>query len=285
MKKGFLTLIIIIFTQCVYSQIDTLEIKEVIVRSNIPISQERISIHKISENNLGQDIPILLQQTTSAVSTSDAGNGIGYTGIRIRGTDASRILVSLDEVPINDSESQSVFWVNMPNVASTLQSIEIQRGIGSSSNGVAAFGASVNLNSKEFSEKKKINFETSYGSFNTRKASFSTESGNLFGKKLNFTLGFSKLDSEGYVDRAFSDLLSYQAKIQFKANENSTFQLNYLSGKEKTYQSWYGVDEASLQNNRTINYAGAIYDENYDIKAYYNNQVDDYKQDHLHLKW
>jgi iron complex outermembrane recepter protein len=223
----------------------------------------------LQKQNLGQDIPQLLNFTPSLVTTSDAGAGVGYTGIRIRGTDATRINVTVNGIPINDSESQGTFWVNMPDLASSTSSVQIQRGVGTSTNGAGAFGATVNLSTNEFRKKAYLELNNSFGSFNTWKNTIMAGSGLL---KDKFTIDgrLSRISSDGYVDRATSDLKSlYLSGAYF--GKKSFVRFNVLSGKEITYQAWEGVPENLLATNRTFN----LYT--------YENQTDNYRQDHYQL--
>jgi iron complex outermembrane recepter protein len=223
----------------------------------------------LQKQNLGQDIPQLLNFTPSLVTTSDAGAGVGYTGIRIRGTDATRINVTVNGIPINDSESQGTFWVNMPDLASSTNSVQIQRGVGTSTNGAGAFGATVNLSTNEFRKKAYLELNNSFGSFNTWKNTIMAGSGLL---KNKFTIDgrLSRISSDGYVDRATSDLKSFYLSGAY-FGKKSFVRFNVLSGKEKTYQSWLGISEKDLATNRRVNYYT------------YENQTDNYRQDHYQL--
>lgn len=239
---------------------------------------------KLNEQNFGQDMPFLLNWTPSVVTTSDAGTGIGYTGIRVRGSDATRVNVTINGIPYNDSESQTTFWVDIPDIASSTRSVQIQRGVGTSTNGPGAFGASVNVETNDNGYHnhrfKHIDAVIGAGSFGTQRYTLRAGTGYMG----NFYLEArgSKIMSDGYVDRATADLTSYYAELGFD-NGGALVQLIAFGGKEKTYQAWYGVDSATLATNRTMNYAGAIYDASGNVSGYYPNQVDDYKQDHLQL--
>ncbi|NNM16182.1 MAG: TonB-dependent receptor, partial [Bacteroidia bacterium] len=221
---------------------------------------------EIEENNFGQDFPILLKNTPSVVTTSDAGAGVGYTGIRIRGSDATRINVTINGIPLNDSESGGVFWVNLPDFSSSMESVQIQRGVGTSTNGAGAFGGSVNILTGAPSTDAYANTSMSVGSFNTIKNNVSFGSG-IINKHWNIDGRLSKITSDGYVDRATSDLKSFFVSGTYR-NKNTLLKLNVFSGKEITYQSWFGVPESILDTNRTYNYYT------------YDNQVDNYQQDH-----
>lgn len=217
-----------------------------------------VSKEQIEKINLGQDIPILLDQTPSVVTYSDAGAGVGYTGIRIRGSDPTRINVTINGIPMNDAESHGVWWVNMPDLASSVDNIQIQRGVGTSTNGAAAFGASVNLQTTKVADAPYAEISNSYGSFNTLKhtANFST---GLLPNKWSFDGRLSKITSDGFIDRASSNLKAYFLQGGYYG-EKTTLRLVAFSGKEKTYQAWYGVPEAKLRG-----------DENSLLEHYYNN--------------
>ena len=238
-----------------------------------PMTFTTVTKETISKQNLGQDIPFLLNQTPSVVITSDAGAGVGYTGIRIRGSDATRINVTLNGIPLNDSESQGVFWVNMPDFASSVNDIQIQRGVGTSTNGAGAFGASVNIQTSNFNADAYGKIDNSFGSFNTRKHSLQMGSG-LINDKFTFDARLSRIYSDGYIDRASADLSSYFISGGY-FGENTLLKINIFSGSEVTYQSWNGVDINLLETDRTFNSAGQIND-----STFYDNEVDDYGQDH-----
>ncbi len=246
---------------------------EIIVKAtrqeNNSTSINNISAKQIGTINSGQDLPFLLNQTTSLVTTSDAGNGLGYTGMRIRGTDATRINVMVNGIPINDSESQGVYWVNMPDLASSVSSIQIQRGVGTSTNGTAAFGASLNIQSNQFKEKPYIESNNSIGSFNTFKNNIIFGTG-LLNKKWALDARVSNLSSDGYVDRAFSKLKSYYGTIAYYGSKSFIRLVNF-GGKEKTYQSWNGVNTETLKTNRTFN------------EFTFADQTDNYGQNHTQL--
>ncbi|MFC2111081.1 TonB-dependent receptor [Bacteroidota bacterium] len=236
-----------------------------------PTAFTNISKIEISEMNLGQDIPILLDATPSVITTSDAGTGIGYTGIRIRGTDMTRINITVNGIPLNDAESHGVYWVNMPDFASSIDDIQIQRGVGTSTNGAAAFGASINIQTLKLNAKPYAEINNSFGSFNTLKHTVSVGTGLLDGKwAIDGRL--SKLSTDGYVDRAFSDLKSFYISGSYYAKK-SMLKLNIFSGKEYTYQAWNGIPKDSLETNRTYN------------SYTYENETDNYQQDHYQLHY
>ncbi len=223
----------------------------------------------IKKLNLGQDMPFLLNQLPSVVVSSDAGAGVGYTGIRIRGTDPTRINVTLNGVPYNDSESQGTYWVNMPDLASSAQSIQVQRGVGTSTNGAGAFGASININTLGYEREAYGETNFTVGSYNTLKTNVLASTG-LLNEHIVVDARLSKLSSDGYIDRAASDLKSFYVSAGYYG-KNNFVRLNVFSGKEKTYQAWEGVPESLLSSNRTFN------------PYTYDNQVDDYQQDHYQL--
>ncbi len=269
---------------------DTINLDEVLVKATrvddkAPFVRSNITKEEIESRNLGQDIPVLLNFLPNVVSTSDAGNGIGYTGIRVRGSDASRVNVTINGIPINDSESHGVFWVNLPDFASSTQSMQLQRGVGSSTNGAGAFGASLSLSTNGIREEAYGELGFSGGSFNTLKANIQFGSGIIGSEgkfKSEFTGRVSKIQSDGYIDRASSDLRSVYLSASF-FSEKTLIKAIAFGGHEITYQAWYGIDEETLNTDRKYNPAGEIYDENGVLTGYYDNQVDDYKQDHYQL--
>ncbi len=269
---------------------DTIDLDEVLVTAirvdkKAPFTQNNISKAKIEERNLGQDIPILLNFLPNVVTTSDAGAGVGYTGIRVRGSDATRVNVTVNGIPLNDSESHSVYWVNMPDFASSTQSIQLQRGVGASTNGAGAFGASLSLSTNGIQDDAIAQVSLSAGSYNTFKTNvqFSTGTMKSFGDfKSEFSGRVSKIESDGYIDRATSDLKSVYLSASF-FNENTMIKAIAFGGHEITYQAWYGIDGETLRTDRKYNPAGEITNDNGEVIGFYDNQVDDYKQDHYQL--
>jgi len=253
-----------------------IEVNSIRASDRDPFSKVNLNKKVIENNNLGQDLPFLLNQTPSVVVNSDAGNGIGYTGIRIRGTDGTRINVTLNGIPYNDAESQGTFFVNLPDFSSSVNSIQIQRGVGTSSNGTGAFGASVNLSTNEVNDSSYAELNNSIGSYNTLKNTIKFGTGIL---KKHFTIDgrLSRISSDGYVDRASSNLKSFYFSTAF-IDKNSSLRLNIFSGKEKTYQTWYGIPESKLKTNRTYNSAGQEHPDNP-----YDNETDNYTQTHYQL--
>tara|TARA_B110000116_G_scaffold272344_1_gene296754 strand:+ start:1140 stop:3326 length:2187 start_codon:yes stop_codon:yes gene_type:complete len=249
----------------------------------IPITFSEVTAKELSTRNLGQDLPILLNFLPSVVTTSDAGSGIGYTGIRIRGIDATRVNVTINGIPYNDAESQGTFWVNLPDLTSSIESIQLQRGVGTSTNGSSAFGASINILTDGISEKRFTKISKSFGSFGSQKTTVKHSTG-IINDHFEFSGRYSKIKSDGYIDRASSDLKSYFFQGVY-TNKNTLLKAIIFGGSEITYQSWYGVDKSILKSNRTYNSAGEIYDSNLNLLGYYDNQVDDYKQDHYQFHW
>ncbi len=288
--KGFIFLGLLAgpfyFAQSVQDTLKTQEIESVNFTKRLPVSKEIINVEKdLNQKNLGQDLPILLKNQMSVISTSDAGNGVGYTGFRIRGVGATAINVMLNGVPYNDSESQGTFFVNVGDLTSSASQIVIQRGVGTSSNGVSAFGASVNVLTKNPEEKFYVQSDNSYGSFNTYKYSAEIGSGKFWKDRLSVMGRYTKIHSDGYIDRAFSDLNSYNFTALFEENKTK-IRLMAFGGKEKTYQAWTGVDKATWETNPKYNFSGAIYDANFEnIVGFYENETDNYRQNHYQLLW
>ncbi|SEG21501.1 TonB-dependent receptor [Algoriphagus boritolerans] len=224
---------------------------------------------EIAKRNLGQDIPILLNFTPSVVSYSDAGAGVGYTGLRIRGTDQTRINATVNGIPLNDAESHGVFWVNMPDFASSVENVQIQRGVGTSTNGAATFGASLNFQTDTRRDDAYAELDNGFGSFNTWRHTVKAGTG-LLNDRFAVDARLSKITSDGYVDRAFSDLSSWFVSGGYYGEKNM-IKLIAFSGKEQTYQSWYGLPEDKLENDRTHNFYT------------YDNETDNYQQDHYQL--
>jgi iron complex outermembrane recepter protein len=253
------------------------EIKAIRAGEKAPFTKSNLGKKEIENQNLGQDLPMLLNQTPSAVVSSDAGNGVGYTAIRIRGSDGARINVTLNGIPYNDAESQGSFFVDLPDFTSSVNNIQVQRGVGTSSNGAGAFGATINLSTNEVNTNAYGEVNNSYGSFNTWKHTVKGGTG-LINDHFTFDARLSKISSDGYVDRAFSDLKSFYASAAYLA-ANTSIRLNVFSGTEKTYQAWYGISEADLKaNNRRINYAGME-----KPGGPYDNETDNFQQDHFQL--
>jgi len=252
------------------------DVRAVRAGENTPFTRTNITKKEIAALNLGSDLPFVLQSTPSVVAHSDAGNGIGYTGLRIRGTDATRINITLNGVPFNDAESQGTFFVNLPDFLSSTSSIQIQRGVGTSTNGVGAFGASINLSTYDPQPEKYLEVNNSYGSFHSRKHTLKAGTGNRNGFSTDIRL--SSIQSDGFIDRASSDLRSFYVSSCYQ-RKNTQVRLTIFSGKEKTYQAWYGISEADLKSgNRTVNYAGTAHP-----VTPYENETDNYTQTNYQL--
>ncbi|MDQ3276884.1 MAG: TonB-dependent receptor [Bacteroidota bacterium] len=252
------------------------EVKAIRAGAMAPFAKTNLTKSDIQKQNLGQDLPFLLNQTPSVIVNSDAGNGIGYTGIRIRGTDATRINVTINGVPFNDPESNGAFFVNLPDLLSSVNSIQIQRGVGTSSNGAGAFGGTINLSTTEVARQPYFESNNSVGSFNTFKNNIRVGTG-LLDNHFTADLRLSQVNSDGYVDRASTDLRSYYFSAAYLADK-TTLRFNTFSGKERTYQAWNGISEADLKTRRQYNSAGMERP-----GEPYQNETDNYKQDHYQL--
>ncbi|PIY09847.1 MAG: TonB-dependent receptor [Flexibacter sp. CG_4_10_14_3_um_filter_32_15] len=246
-------------------------LSEITIKSyrEYPVTLTEVSKEELEKRNLGQDLPILLKYTPSVVSTSDAGAGVGYTGMRVRGSDATRTNVTLNGIPLNDAESQGVFWVNMPDFASSASSVQIQRGVGTSVNGAGAFGASVNIATQEPQDEAGAEISNSFGSFNTFRHNLQFHTG-LLKDRIKFSGRLSKITSDGFIDEAFSDLKSFFVSGVYQNKVGTSIKLNIFGGREKTFQAWNGVPQEILkEGNRT-----------YNELAGYDNETDNYGQDH-----
>jgi iron complex outermembrane receptor protein len=239
-----------------------------------------ISKEELEKNNLGQDLPVLLSNLPSVVVTSDAGNGVGYTGIRVRGNDPTRVNVTINGIPVNEAESHQVYWVDLPDIASSTDNIQFQRGLGSSTNGAGAFGASINLQTTKISQTPYAGVSSSIGSFNTNKNTVSFGTG-ILNKHFTIDGRMSMINSDGYIDRATSNLRSFSLSGGYY-NDKEFIRAVIISGKEKTYQAWYGISEEQLKEDRTYNPAGEYTDQFGNLR-YYENQTDNYQQDYYQL--
>jgi len=252
------------------------------VKKNAPIAFTNVSKDNLGKKNLGQDLPILLNSLTSVVTTSDAGAGVGYTGIRIRGINAQSTNITINGIPYNDAESLGVFWVNMPDFASSIENLQVQRGIGTSTNGSSAFGASINILTDLVSDKPYFENSNSIGSYNTIKNTFKFSTG-ILNDSFEFSGRLSKIDSDGYIKRSSSDLKSYFLQATYK-KENTLIKALSFGGHEITYQAWNGIDGETLESDRIYNPSGMYLDQSGNIQ-FYDNEVDNYKQDHYQLHW
>jgi len=248
---------------------DEITVQATRASANTATTFKNISKEEIAKDNLGQDLPYLLAQTPSVVVSSDAGGGIGYTNITIRGSDSRRVNVTLNGIPYNDSESLGTFWVNMPDFASSIDNLQIQRGVGTSTNGAGAFGGSINIQTSGRIDTAYGELDNTVGSFNSMKNTVKIGSG-LIKDKFSFDARLSRLRSDGYIDRASSNLKSYYLTGAWYGKK-SLLRANVFSGKEKTYQAWNGVPENMLDSNRTYN------------EFTYKNQTDNYTQNHYQL--
>ena len=282
MIKKLNIILILIFTPTIIygQQADSIQLKRTLqevsinaIRANekTPIAFTNLSKAEIEKSNFGQDLPFLISLTPSVVTSSDAGAGVGYTGLRIRGADPSRINVTINGIPLNDSESQGVWWVNMPDFASSLDNIQIQRGVGTSTNGAGAFGASINLKTLGLNNKAYTITNNSLGSYNTMKNNIEFGSG-LISDKFTFDARLSQISSDGYIDRASSELKSLYIQGTYYSKK-SVLKAIIFSGHERTYQAWNGVPLKYLDTNRTFN------------SYTYENEVDNYNQTHYQLHY
>ena len=263
--------------------LDEVLVSAVRVTSQTPVTFSNLTKEQFKSRNLGQDIPIMMNYLPSVVTTTDAGAGVGYTGIRVRGSDATRVNVTINGIPYNDSESQGTFWVNMPDFTSSTESLQLQRGVGTSTNGSGAFGASLNVLTDNYSKEANGEISNSFGSFNTRKHTVKFSTG-LMNEQFELAGRLSAINSDGYIDRASSDLKSYFLQGTF-VGKTTLIKALAFGGIQKTYQAWYGLeDPEKLQNDRTFNVAGLYFDENGTMK-FYDNETDNYQQDHYQLHW
>ena len=276
-----------------YSQdqeIDSLNVQkleEVLVSSirvneDIPMAFTNVSKDQIEERNLGQDLPILLNFLPNVVTTSDAGAGIGYTAIRIRGINAQSTNVTINGIPYNDAESLGTFWVDLPDFSSSIENLQVQRGIGTSVNGSSAFGASINILTDKISKDPFFESNNTFGSYNTFKNTLRFSTG-LMNEVFEFSGRLSKIDSHGYIDRSTSDLKSYFLQFSYK-KENTLVKFLNFGGHEITYHAWNGIDGEPLRNDRTFNPSGLYTDLN-GVQQFHEDELDNYKQDHFQLHW
>ena len=282
--KNFVCFFLLLITFYSFSQeqtIDTIQGKkqnldEVVVEAirvkySSPISHSNISKAELESRNLGQDLPVLLKFLPSIVTTSDAGAGIGYTGIRIRGVSAQSTNITINGIPFNDTESLGTYWVNLPDFTSSVESLQVQRGVGTSTNGSGAFGASINIVTDAVSENPYAEISNSVGSYNTFKNTVKFSTGKI-NDSFELSGRLSKIDSDGYIDRAYSDLKSYFLQGSY-IQGNTFIKALAFGGHEKTYQSWDGVTKEQISENRRQN------------PLTYENEIDNYKQDHYQFHW
>lgn len=295
MKKTFLTTAALVSASCAalaatapkadtakVVRLQNVEVTATRATKSTPVAFTNVSKQQIAELNHGKDIPFLVSSTPSVLTTSDAGAGIGYSAMRVRGTDATRINVTANDIPMNDAESHSIFWVNTPDFASSLEDIQIQRGVGTSTNGAGAFGASVNMRTQRFTMNPYAEMSGTYGSFNTNKETFKVGSG-LIGGHWNFDARFSHIASDGYRDRASSKLHSYFAQAGYFGGQTSVRFITF-GGKECTYHAWDGISKSDLTDNRKYNPNGEIKRDG-KVIGFYDDQTDNYRQTHYQLIW
>lgn len=257
-------------------------VKAVRVDAKSPITHTNLSKKEIAKRNLGQDIPLLLNFLPSVVTTSDAGAGIGYTGLRIRGVSSQSTNVTINGIPYSDAESLGTFWVNLGDFASSVENLQVQRGVGTSTNGSGAFGASINILTDGFSREASGEISNSIGSFNSRKHTVKFSTG-LMNDHFEIAGRLSNIESDGYIDRASTSLKSYFLQGSY-VDDSTLIKAVTFGGNNVTYQSWFGIDAETLREDRTFNPAGQFTDENGNMQ-FYDNEVDDYRQDHYQLHW
>lgn len=256
--------------------LELIEVTHQLAGNSTPVTYKNLDVTALEKYNTGQDLPYLIRQSPSLVITSDAGNGVGYSGLRIRGSDPTRINVTVNGVPLNDAESQNVFWVDLPDVASSTRSIQIQRGVGTSQHGAGAFGASINLNTDYVTRKPHLSLSSSAGSFNTLKGTLELGTGWL-NDRFGIDVRLSRIGSDGYIDRARTDLRSAYLSALWLGRKQS-WRVVFMDGQEVTYQAWNGVPAQYRHNRRTYNSAGMERP-----GSPHPREVDDYGQTHTQL--
>jgi len=263
-------------------KLDEVLVRAIRVNATSPITHSNVSKEDLKKRNLGQDLPILLNFFPSVVTTSDAGSGVGYTGIRVRGVSAQSTNITINGIPYNDAESLGTFWVDLPDFSSSVESLQLQRGVGTSTNGSVAFGASINILTDAITETASAEISNSVGSYNTRKHTLKFSTGKL-NNHFEVSGRLSQIKSDGYIDRATSDLKSYFIQGSY-VDDNTLIKALVFGGQEITYQAWNGIDVETLKKDRTFNPSGLYTDAEGNIK-FYDNEVDNYKQDHYQLHW
>ncbi len=276
--------------------LDEVLVSSIRATKNTPVTYSNLTKKEIAKRNLGQDIPVLLNYLPSVISSSDAGAGVGYTYMRVRGSDASRINVTINGIPYNDAESQGTFWVNLGDFASSTESLQLQRGVGTSTNGSGAFGASLNILTDAVAEEAGGEISNSFGSFGTRKHTVKFTSGKL-NEHFELSGRLSNIYSDGYIDRATTDLKSYFLQGSY-TDDNTLIKAVTFGGSEKTYQAWFGTPAARLtgdaqgiedfivNNGLTTEQAENIRNSDRRYNHYlYDNETDNYWQDHYQLHW
>ena len=263
-------------------KLDEVLVKAVRVNATSPITHSNVTKKQLEKRNLGQDLPILLNYLPSVVTTSDAGAGVGYTGIRVRGVSAQSTNITINGIPYNDTESLGTFWVDLPDFSSSVESLQLQRGVGTSTNGSGAFGASINILTDAVSDEANAQISNAFGSYNTRKHNIKFSTG-FINDYFELSGRLSQINSDGYIDRATSDLKSYFLQGAY-INNGTLIKALAFGGHEITYQAWNGIDATTLENNRRFNPSGIYTDENGTTK-FHEDEVDNYKQDHYQLHW
>jgi iron complex outermembrane receptor protein len=295
MKNYFLFLALLALTSSAFAQnnqtkqdstktekLDEVLVKAVRVEATSPITHTNVTKEQLAKRNLGQDIPVLLNFLPSVVTTTDAGAGVGYSGIRVRGINAQSTNVTINGIPYNDAESLGTFWVNLGDFASSVESLQLQRGVGTSTNGAAAFGASINVLTDAVSKESNGEISNSFGSFNTRKHTVKFSTG-LLNDHIEIAGRLSNISSDGYIDRATTDLKSYFLQGTY-IDDNTLIKAITFGGQEVTYQAWNGIDTDQLDEDRTFNPSGQYTDADGNTR-FYDNEVDNYNQDHYQLHW
>ncbi|MGB4568130.1 MAG: TonB-dependent receptor, partial [Dysgonamonadaceae bacterium] len=290
MLSGLTTLCPLVAEEMQPDTLRNIQLEEVVIsatraKQTTPISFSDIPEDVIKKNNFGRDIPYIIALTPSVTVTSDAGTGIGYTAFRVRGTDVNRINITINGIPYNDPESHGAFFVDLPDFASSLSSMQIQRGVGTSTNGAAAFGASVNMQTENLNLEPYAEIGASGGSFNTIRTTVKAGSG-LINDHFMVDGRYSVINSDGYIDRAWVDMQSYHLSAAY-ATDKTLIKLLTFAGKETTYQAWNGVDldlvqREPLKYTRHYNDLGRYIDDDGNVQ-FYDNQTDNYTQTHYQL--
>jgi len=304
MKRLFISSCLVVAAQCSFAQKDSatvradsfyllspVEVRSLRLSSRAPFATSNIHSAELQKQNLGQNMPYLLNQTPSLVVNSDDGVGVGYSSLRIRGTDMTRINVTMNGIPVNDAESQAAIFVDLPDLASSTTTVQIQRGVGASTNGSGAFGGSINISNLEQSKTAGVAVSNSYGSFNTWKHTLQAGTG-LLKSGFQFDVRLSKLSSSGFIDRASSDLLAAHVIGSWTSkNEATNIKFNYLTGKERTGQAWNGLGVVFSDQDQPVNYQKELEKQGRNTNTlgeiregvYYKDQTDNYWQDYYQL--
>nr|WP_321221766.1 TonB-dependent receptor [uncultured Psychroserpens sp.] len=295
MKHNFLFIVLLVLSFNAFAQdntkqqdstktekLDEVLVKAVRVEATSPITHSNVTKKQLAKRNLGQDIPVLLNYLPSVVTTTDAGAGVGYTGIRVRGINAQSTNVTINGIPYNDAESLGTFWVNLGDFASSVESLQLQRGVGTSTNGSGAFGASINVLTDAVSKESNGEISNYFGSYNTRKHTVKFSTG-LLNEHIEIAGRLSNISSDGYIDRARTDLKSYFLQGSY-VDDNTLIKAITFGGQEVTYQAWNGIDADQLIEDRTFNPSGMYTDADGNTR-FYDNEVDNYNQDHYQLHW